>query len=105
MGAIFRTVPGLHLPPGVRGTIELTVRRANGDLKRYVLSEAGETLAIEERSAPDADAKITGSERAWVEALGPDTDRSELDIQGDQRLATALLDSLSATSARDAQVA
>ena len=101
----YRCVPGLHMPPGVRGTIELTVRRPNGDLKRYVLSEAGETLAIEERSAPDADAKITGSERAWVEALGPDTDRSELEIQGDARLAEALLDGLSATAVRDAQVA
>jgi hypothetical protein len=93
------------MPPGVRGTIELTVRRPNGDLKRYVLSEAGETLAVEERSAPEADAKITGSERAWVEALSPDTDRSELEIQGDQRLATALLDGLSVAAARDAQVA
>ena len=65
-----------------------------------MLSEAGETLAIEERSAPEADAKITGSERAWVEALGPDTDRVELDIQGDQRLADALLDGLSASRAR-----
>jgi hypothetical protein len=70
-----------------------------------VLSEAGETLAVEERSAPDAGAKITGSERAWVEALGPDTDRSELEIQGDMRLAHALLDGLSVAAARDAQVA
>jgi DNA-binding HxlR family transcriptional regulator len=105
VGAIFRCVPGLQMAPGVRGTIELTVRRANGDLKRYVLSEAGDTLAIEERSAPDADAKITGSERAWVEALGPDTDRSELEIQGDARLANALLDGLSVSAARDARVA
>jgi DNA-binding HxlR family transcriptional regulator len=105
IGAIFRCVPGLQMPAGVRGTIELTVRRANGDLKRYVLSEAGETLAIEERSAPDANAKITGSERAWVEALGPETDRSELEIQGDMPLATALLDGLSVAAARDAQVA
>jgi DNA-binding HxlR family transcriptional regulator len=105
IGAIFRYVPGLQMPPGVRGTIELTVRRPNGDLKRYVLSEAGETLAVEERSAPDADAKITGTERAWVEALGPDTDRSELEIQGDTVLANALLDGLSPTAARDAQVA
>jgi DNA-binding HxlR family transcriptional regulator len=105
VGAIFRCVPGLQMPAGVRGTIELTVRRSNGDLKRYVLREAGETLAIEERSAPEADAKITGSERAWVDALGPDAVRAELEIQGDQRLAEALLDGLSVAAARDAQVA
>jgi DNA-binding HxlR family transcriptional regulator len=105
VGAIFRTVPGMHIPGGVRGTIELTVRRPNGDLKRYVLRESGETLAIEERSAPEADAKITGSERAWVDALGPDSARGDLEIQGDQGLADALLNGLSVSAARDAQVA
>jgi DNA-binding HxlR family transcriptional regulator len=105
VGAIFRCVPGMQMPAGVSGTLELTVRRSNGDLKRYVLRESGETLAIEERSAPEADAKITGSERAWVEALGPDADRGELEIQGDRRLADALLDGLSVSAARDARVA
>jgi DNA-binding HxlR family transcriptional regulator len=105
VGAIFRCVPGLHVPVGVGGTIELTVRRSSGDLKRYVLSEHGDTLAIEERSAPDADAKISGSERAWIDALGPDGDRTELEVQGDPALADALLDGLSVAAARDAQVA
>jgi len=44
IGAIFRCVPGLHMPPGVRGTIELTVRRANGDLDLFVFAD-GHDLA------------------------------------------------------------
>jgi DNA-binding HxlR family transcriptional regulator len=105
VGAILRTVPGLAMPDGVEGMIEVTVVRRAGDMKRYVLTARGGRVDLAERSAPEADAKIAGPERAWVEALGPDTDRSELEIQGDQHLATALLDGLSATSARDAQVA
>ena len=43
--------------------------------------------------------KITGSERAWIEALGPDADRADARDRGRPRLADALLDGLSATSA------
>jgi len=70
-----------------------------------VLREAEDTLAIEERSAPEANAKISGPERAWVDALAPEAARDGLEISGDRRLADALLDGLSAVAAREAQVA
>ena len=60
VGAIFRCAPGLLVPPGVRGTVELDGRRANGDLKRYVLQRRRRRRSsIEERSAPEADARIS----------------------------------------------
>jgi len=105
IGAIFRSAPGLALPSGVRGTVELTVVRPDGDLKRYVLREHRGSLEIEERSAPDADARISGPERAWIEALGLDGSRSGLEVAGDRHLAEALLDGLNAVTARVAAVA
>ena len=105
IGAIFRSAPGLALPPGVHGAVELTVVRPDGDLKRYVLREHRGSLEIEERSAPDAEARISGPERAWIEALGLDGSRSGLEVAGDRHLAEALLDGLNAVTARVAAVA
>jgi DNA-binding HxlR family transcriptional regulator len=105
IGAIFRSAPGLALPPGVHGAVELTVVRPDGDLKRYVLREHSGSLEIEERSAPDAEARISGPERAWIEALGVDGSRSGLEVAGDRHLAEALLDGLNAVTARVAAVA
>jgi DNA-binding HxlR family transcriptional regulator len=105
IGAIFRSVPGLAVPAGFDGTAELTVARRDGQQKRYVLSARGGELHIGERSAPDADARISGPERAWVEALGPDASRTELEISGDRRRAEALLEGLAPLAIREAAVA
>nr|WP_199223963.1 helix-turn-helix domain-containing protein [Paraconexibacter algicola] len=105
IGAVFRSSPGLAVPASVSGVVEITAERRDGQLKRYVLTAAGGTLTYEERSAPDADARIAGAERAWVEALGPDQDRGELELSGDARLANALLDVLSPVAVAEAQVA
>jgi hypothetical protein len=105
IGAIFRSVPGLAVPAGFDGSAELTVSRRDGQQKRYVLSARDGELHIDERSAPDADARIAGPERAWVEALGPDASRTGLEISGDRRRADALLDGLAPLAIRDAAVA
>src|SRR6476661_6908672 len=41
IGAILRTVPGLAMPDGVEGMVEVTVVRRAGDMKRYVLTVRG----------------------------------------------------------------
>ena len=105
VGAILRTVPGLAMPEGVEGMIEVTVVRRAGDMKRYVLTARGGRTDLAERSAPEADAKIAGPERAWVEALGPDASRTELEITGDREIADAFLDALAPGAVRDAAVA
>jgi hypothetical protein len=62
-------------------------------------------VAYEERGAPEAEARISGPERAWVEAFGLDGSRTELEIDGDAALAERLLDWLAAVAVRDAAVA
>jgi hypothetical protein len=41
-----------------------------------------------------------GSERAWIEALGPACSRVDLDIEGDRGLANMVLDGFSAVMPR-----
>ncbi len=105
IGAVFRSSPGLAVPGRVSGVVEITAERRDGQLKRYVLTASKGTLTYEERSAPEADARISGPERAWVEALGPDQSRAELQISGDTTLAGALLEALSPVQVAEAKVA
>jgi DNA-binding HxlR family transcriptional regulator len=105
IGAILRSVPGLAVPTGFDGIAELTVVRGDGQAKRYVLAVTAGEMTIEERAAPEADARVSGPETAWVAALGPEADRGGLKLEGDQRLAQALLDALAPGAVRSAAVA
>jgi DNA-binding HxlR family transcriptional regulator len=105
IGAILRTLPGLAMPRGYEGMVEVTVVRRAGEMKRYVLNARHGRVSVSERSAPEADARINGPERAWVEALGPDASRTELEITGDMDIAEAFLDALAPLAVRDAEVA
>src|SRR3954447_4881145 len=106
VGAIFRLVPGLvEVPRSSRGTVEAVVtERSKGDPERtYVLEAANGHVRITE-GAPAANpgARITGSEAAWVAALGPGADRGGLDVSGDAGLARAVLDGLTPVAGRAA---
>jgi len=107
IGAILRVAPGLvHPPDGVTGVAELSVRLSEGAIRHYALTAAGGAVTITESEAPDADARVHGSERDWIAALGPDAMRDALSIEGDKRLAGMLLDGLSSeVSERAAEVA
>jgi DNA-binding HxlR family transcriptional regulator len=93
VGAIFRLAPGLlGLPASTSGSVACTVTDA--DRRHYVLiAERGE-VRIEEREAPEAEAQVSGTERAWVEAFSPDGSLSALDVSGNTELAEALLTAL-----------
>jgi hypothetical protein len=56
-------------------------------------------VTISEQDMSDADARISGSEQDWIEALGPAADRGALTVSGDERLATAVLDGVGASAA------
>jgi hypothetical protein len=88
----------------LRGTVELRIQDgpATGV---HVLHVEGGHVGYQERGAPEADARIHGPERAWVEAFGLDGSRTELEIDGDMTLADRLLDWLAAVTVRDAAVA
>lgn len=108
IGAIFRLAPGLlSLPRSLRGTVELTVvdRSKDGETKQYTLIVKRGDVTLEERAEPEADAQVTGSERAWIDALVPDGVTNGLEIRGDARLAAAVLEGLTPASTRASAVA
>ena len=101
VGALFRCAPGmLSAPADTVAAVELTVAS-----RPYTLLLERGAVRIEERAAPEARTRISGSERAWIEALGPAGSRVDLDIEGDRDLGNRLLDGFSATVARQTQAA
>ena len=106
IGAVLRIAPGLVDPPAsLTGTAELVVtRRDRGDC-HYAISIAGGETTISEQPAPDAAARISGSEADWIDAIGPDADRGALSITGDERLAKLVLDGVCASAARAVRAA
>ena len=86
VGAILRCAPGLAAPLGLRGTVELRIADGPGS-GVHVLHVEDSNVRYEDRAAPEADARIEGPERAWVEAFGLDASRTELEISGDAAVA------------------
>jgi DNA-binding HxlR family transcriptional regulator len=106
IGAILRIVPGLATPPaGISGTAELAVTRPDGTTCQYALTVARGAVEISERTAPDAEAHISGTEQDWIDALGPAADRDALSMKGDERLATVVLDGVCASAAHAVRAA
>ena len=90
IGAILRSPPGCRRRAGdargLRGADRHRQRRRD-----YVLIADGGEVRIEEREAPDADARVSGVQRSWIEAFAPDGSLDALEIEGDRRLAETLL--------------
>jgi DNA-binding HxlR family transcriptional regulator len=106
IGAILRIAPGLVQPPaGMSGVAELTVHVDAATTKQYTLTIERGAVSIAERADAGAAVRVSGSQEDWIDALGPDADRSGLQIDGDERLARLLLDGVGAFSARDERVA
>ncbi len=101
IGAVLRCAPGMaSLPESRSGSVELTV-----DERPYVLVVEHGRVRIEERAAPEATARVRGTERAWIEALGPAASRSALEVEGDRALAEAVLDGFCAVAGRQVRAA
>jgi DNA-binding HxlR family transcriptional regulator len=106
IGAIFRIAPGLiEAPASMSGTVELVVDSTDGSERRYAIAIERGKATISEEGAPDAAARIRGSEADWIDALGPDAHRSALSSEGDERLAKGVLDGVSASAARGVRAA
>ena len=106
VGAVFRLAPGLmEPPPGVEGTVEMVVE-ADGDEnpeRRYRLTASRGRVEIAEGEAEaPAAAVVTGSQAAWVHALGPGGSSDELSFSGNRGLADAILSGFTAAAARRA---
>ena len=104
VGAILRCAPGLAAPIGLRARSSCGSPTGRARACTSCTSRTRH-VTYEERSAPEADARIEGPERAWVEAFGLDASRTELEISGDPAVAERLLDFLAAVAVRAAAVA
>ncbi len=106
IGAILRIAPGIVQPPaGVSGVAEFTVHVDASTSKQYSLRIERGAVSIAECPEPGAGVRVAGSQDDWIDALGPDADRSGLQIDGDERLARVLLDGIGAFASRSERVA
>jgi DNA-binding HxlR family transcriptional regulator len=99
IGAIVRLAPGLVSPPrSLNGTVELAATGKGGAERTYSVTMHRGAVSLTERKgterSDDADARVSGPQKAWIEAFGPDAARGGLKIEGDKRLAETLLDGL-----------
>jgi hypothetical protein len=104
IGAILRLAPGLvRLPGSTSGTVACVVEDA--DRRDYALVVDRGRVTIEEREAPDAEATLSGTQRAWIDAFAPDGSLQALKIEGNRELAEAVLTALRNETARQAVAA
>ena len=102
VGAIFRLAPGLlSPPPEVTGSVDLVLAGDDED-RVFRLSADDGRVTISERPEGTADAVVTGTEEAWISALGPDGAVDSLEVEGRRELAEALLSEFTAAAARRA---
>jgi DNA-binding HxlR family transcriptional regulator len=95
IGAIVRLAPGLVSPPkSLSGSLALEATGKRGSPRTYVLTARRGKVTVEERDDDGADARVSGGQKAWVAAFGPEASREDLKIEGNRKLAEALLDGL-----------
>ena len=106
IGAILRLAPGMLSPPkSLGGTVAISATGKQARPRDYLLTVADGEVSIEEREEPSADARVSGSHKAWIAALGPESDRSGLEITGNVSLAKSLLDGIATGRSRNSQAA
>jgi DNA-binding HxlR family transcriptional regulator len=95
IGAIVRLAPGMLAPAkSLSGSVALEATGKNSAPRTYLLTARRGSVTVEERDDEGADARVSGPHKAWVAAFGPDASRSGLKIEGNKKLAEALLDEL-----------
>lgn len=91
IGAILRAATGLVMPRPLDGVFEIRVTHPERGVLVYTLTVEDGALRYAECGAPDADARISGPERAFVEVFIEQGARTELDVEGDVLLAEQLI--------------
>lgn len=94
VGACFRLAP--LLPPATAtadGRLALTIADGTDDgPEHYTFVREHGRARIERRDTTSPDARMTGTEAAWVKALSPESTPASLHITGDPDLAAEFLD-------------
>lgn len=105
IGAIFRAAAGLTVdgPAAEGGTVELTVTARGRADRHYTMRLARGRMTVEEQPAPDADARVNGDERAWIDAFSPSALRDGLAFEGDARLSGLVLDACGSVAGAGAE--
>jgi DNA-binding HxlR family transcriptional regulator len=100
IGAILRSATGMPAPSRAKsGTVEVVVTGRGGDAV-YAMHVGRGGMRIEERAqAGDAEARVAGNERAWIDAFSPNGSRGGLTFEGDQALADDVLEACGALAA------
>ncbi len=91
IGAILRAATGLTMPGSVDGIFEIRIDHPERGVLVYTLTVSDGALGYAERGAPDADAHISGPDRAFVEVFLEHGARTELEVTGDAQLADRLI--------------
>jgi hypothetical protein len=71
---------------------EFSVQIDANTTRCYTLTVDHGSVTIGECASENADVRVSGTQADWIDALGPEADHSGLLVDGDERLATALLD-------------
>lgn len=93
VGACFRLAPLLpHAATPSDGHLALAITDAKRGPERYTFIREHGRAHIEPRDSPTPDARLSGTQAAWVRALSPEGTPTTLDVNGDDALATEFLD-------------
>lgn len=93
VGACFRLAPLLPRAAATAdGRLALTISDGAAGPEHYTFVRENGRARIERRDTPNANARMTGSEAAWVKALSPESPPSSLHVTGNPDLAAEFLD-------------
>lgn len=93
VGACFRLAPLLPRTGATAdGSLALTIDDAKDGPEHYTFVREHGRARIERHGTPDADARMSGTQAAWVKTLAPESTPARLRIAGDTRLAAEFLD-------------
>lgn len=93
VGACFRLAPLLsHATATVNGRLALTIADTADGAEHYTFVRENGRARIERQDTRNADARMRGTQAAWVTALTPESGPSSLQIDGNPTLAAEFLD-------------
>ncbi|MGN6188720.1 MAG: winged helix-turn-helix transcriptional regulator [Conexibacter sp.] len=93
VGACFRLAPLLpRAVASVDGRLALTIADAPDGPEHYTFVREHGRAHVERADTPNADARLSGSEAAWVKALSPERSPAHLEVSGNAALAAEFLD-------------
>jgi DNA-binding HxlR family transcriptional regulator len=93
VGACFRLAPLLPRAAATAdGRLALTIADTPDGPEHYTFVREHDRARIERNDTRDADARMRGTQAAWVKALSPERTPSSLEVAGDPTLAAEFLD-------------